>query len=281
MGKVSGAKNEFDESLLPSEQRWENLGLSNDFLFGKVMRDIELCRELIHRILPDIEISRIRFVETQKALQDGIDTRGVRFDLYTKSDEEVIDVEMQALNRGYLPKRTRGYHIMLGIDAMNKETMKTYNDLPTAFVIFICPFDPFGRGRHVYTFCNFCCEDRDLELKDGAVTIFLNAKGTMNDVSLELKAFLDLVLGKTSDDPFVRKLEKALNEAKKNSTWRREYMMLLMRDQEKIEEGRRAGLAEGRREEKFDTARRLREMGMSYPDIHRATSLSLDELRAL
>ena len=54
-------------------------------------------------------------------------------------------------------------------------------------------------------------------------------------------------------------------------------MMLLMRDQEKIEEGRIAG----RREANLDTARRLREMGMSYPDIHKATSLSLDELRTL
>ncbi|MCR5347526.1 MAG: Rpn family recombination-promoting nuclease/putative transposase [Fretibacterium sp.] len=271
----------FDESLLPSEQRWENLNLSNDFLFGKVMQDLELCRELIHRILPDVEIDRIRFVETQKSLQAAIDTRGVRFDLYTRGDSEVIDVEMQALNRGYLPKRTRGYHILMGIDAMNKETMKTYKDLPRAFVIFICPFDPFGRGRHIYTFRNFCCEDKDLELNDGAVTIFLNAKGTMDDVSHELRAFLDFLTGKTSDDPFIKKLEEALNEARKNSSWRREYMMLLMRDQEKIEEGRIAGLAEGRREANFETARRLRDMGMTDSDIHRATNLSFEDLRKL
>ena len=268
---------EFDERFLPSEQRWENLDLSNDFLFGKVMQNLELCRELIHRILPDVEIDHIRFVETQKTLQAGIDTRGVRFDLYTRGDSEVIDVEMQALNRGYLPKRTRGYHIPLGIDAMNKETMKTYNDLPMAFVIFICPFDPFGKGRHIYTFRNFCSEDKDLELNDGSVTIFLNAKGTLDDVSPALRAFLDFLVGKTSDDPFIRKLEKALNEAKKNSSWRREYMMLLMRDQEKIEEGRIAG----RREANFETARRLRDMGMADPDIHRATNLSFDELRML
>ena len=41
------------------------------------------------------------------------------------------------------------------------------------------------------------------------------------------------------------------------------------------------GLNEGRYEEKYDTARRLREMGMTDPDIHRATKLSLEELRAL
>ena len=41
------------------------------------------------------------------------------------------------------------------------------------------------------------------------------------------------------------------------------------------------GRSEGRREANFETARRLREMGMADPDIHRATSLSLEELRAL
>ena len=41
------------------------------------------------------------------------------------------------------------------------------------------------------------------------------------------------------------------------------------------------GLTEGRREEKFDTARRMRDAGMADPDIHRFTNLSLEELRAL
>lgn len=42
-----------------------------------------------------------------------------------------------------------------------------------------------------------------------------------------------------------------------------------------------AGIKEGRREEKFDTARRLRDMGMNDNDIHRATNISLDDLRLL
>ncbi len=31
---------------------WEELSISNDFLFGKVMQDAQLCRELLQRILP-------------------------------------------------------------------------------------------------------------------------------------------------------------------------------------------------------------------------------------
>ena len=55
----------------------------------------------------------------------------------------------------------------------------------------------------------------------------------MEDISPELKAFLDYVVGKKTDDPYVQKLDEAAKEAKKNREWRYEYMTLLMRDQEK------------------------------------------------
>ena len=35
----------------------------NDFLFGKVMQEPELCKELLHRILPDLEIDHIEYPE--------------------------------------------------------------------------------------------------------------------------------------------------------------------------------------------------------------------------
>ena len=72
---------------------------------------------------------------------------------------------------------------------------------------------------------------------DEAVKIFLNANGTMDDVSRELKAFLDYVAGQKPEDSYVEKLEEAVQEAKKNREWRHEYMTLLMRDQENVEKG--------------------------------------------
>ena len=38
------------------DKAWEDLGTANDFLFGKVMQEPELCKELLHRILPDLGI---------------------------------------------------------------------------------------------------------------------------------------------------------------------------------------------------------------------------------
>ena len=48
-----------------------------------------------------------------------------------------------------------------------------------------------------------------------------------------------------------------------------------------IKEGIAVGEERGRREEKFDTARRLRKMGMSDNDIRQATNLSFEEIRIL
>ena len=45
--------------------------------------------------------------------------------------------------------------------------------------------------------------------------------------------------------------------------------------------GIKEGEERGRREEKFDTARRLRKMGLSDNDIHKATNLSFDDIRIL
>ena len=74
-------------------------------------------------------------------------------------------------------------------------------------------------------------------LGDGTTKIFLNGDSKMEDVSKELRAFLDYVGGKLSEDSYVRQLEEAVIEAKKNREWRHEYMTLLMRDQENIEKG--------------------------------------------
>ena len=86
--------------------------------------------------------------------------------------------------------------------------------------------------------------------KDGK--IFLNADSSQDDVSKELKAFLDYVAGKESEDGFVQRLDEAVKQARKNREWRHEYMTLLMRDQENIEKGMERGKVEGRIEGKIE-----------------------------
>ncbi len=100
---------------------WEELGISNDFLFGKVMQNPELCKELLLRILPDLKIERIEYPELQKSIKPDMDARSVRLDVYVKDEKEVIyDIEMQITNTKELPKRSRYYQSMIDLQLIDK-----------------------------------------------------------------------------------------------------------------------------------------------------------------
>ncbi len=223
---------------------WEKLEISNDFIFGKVMQNPELCRKLLQRILPDLTIDHVEYPEAQKTIRPDVDAKSVRLDLYVIDGKgTVYDIEMQVAGTKELPKRTRYYQSLIDMQMIDKG--EPYRKLNPSYVIFICPFDLFGKGRHIYTFGNVCREDKEISLEDGTAKIFLNALGDKDDVSAELKAFLDYVAGKRPKDPFVEELDDAVKKARKNREWRREYMTLLMRDQENIEKGMEIGAAQG------------------------------------
>lgn len=130
-----------------------------------------------------------------------------------------------------------------------------YSALSDTVVLFITPFDPFGKDYIRYSFRNICREDRELELNDGTTKIVLNAIGTKGDVSEELKDFLKLVAGApvAGENSFVNRVQEQVLIARMNSEWRRQYMewkMTLLNEREK---GREEGRAEGVLFEQIDT----------------------------
>jgi len=216
-------------------KEWEQLGITNDFIFCKIMQDKELLSELIHMILPEVEFDDLE-ITAQKSIEIGKDIHGVRFDIYVKSTEgTVFEIEMQVLNQGNLPRRLRFYGSMADSDMLDKGVV--YSKLKDSYIIAICPFDYYDKGLHKYTFTNRCHEMEHLEMGDGITKIVLNAAGTADDVHGSLKKFLDYVAGKPSDDEYVKKLEAAVYKARQNREWRREYMTLAMRDLENQEIG--------------------------------------------
>ena len=65
----------------------------------------------------------------------------------------------------------------------------------------------------------------------------LNVSSIADDIDPKLRAFLDYVVGKPSEDEYIGKLEEAVKKAKANKLWRKEYMTLEMRDLENQEIG--------------------------------------------
>ena len=123
------------------------------------------------------------------------------------------------------------------IDLALIEKGEHYSKLNRSYVIFICSFDLFGKNRCVYTFENRCIQDTSLSLGDDTIKIILNTKGTMDDVTPELKSLLDFIDGEEPRDEFTKELEAAVKTVRKNEKWRLDYMTLQINYQENMSRG--------------------------------------------
>ena len=262
-------------------KKYEELELRDDFMFSRIMSNPKFVKPLLETIL-DVKIRKIVYPQTQKTIDLSLQAKGIRLDVYVEDDQNtVFNLEMQTSDGANLPKRMRYYQGMIDLNILDKG--QDYTTLKKSYVIFICTFDPFGEGRHIYTFCNTCQENTALTLDDDAVKIILSTKGTMDDVSPEMKRILDYIDGKGASDKFTEELEEAVRSARQNERWRLDYMTLeyeyRQRYLEGKEEGREEGRAEGRAEGRERTIQKLHERGESIASIADIVELNEEEVK--
>lgn len=225
------------------ELEYEQLTLTNQFMFGKVMQNKRLCTKLLEVVL-DKEIEDIQYVEVEKTIDLKPDSHGIRLDAYVKDNKRTIyNVEMQATDTKNLPKRSRYYQGLIDLNLLSRGT--SYKRLNRSYVIFICMFDVFGKGRHVYTFDNYCEQDKELCLGDEATKIFINPFSDMDDVDEELSNFLHYLVDGNPTDEFTNELNEEVVKVRENKEWRLEYVTLSMRLDELREEAWEQGLEQG------------------------------------
>lgn len=230
-------------------KKYEELEFTDDFFFCKILtKNKNLCKELLELIL-EIKIRDIVFSAEQKPIEITAEAKGIRLDVYVEDDAQTVyDIEMQPVVKKNLAKRSRYYQGMIDLNLIDHGA--DYRELKKSFVIFICLNDPFDKGLHLYTFENLCKQCPELGLGDETAKVFINASGTENDVSDEMKAFLDYLKGQGSRTDFTRQIEEEVNKARAHEEWRVEYMSLYLRDLDMREEGREEGIEQGREEKR-------------------------------
>lgn len=225
------------------EKPFEELQLKDDFMFSIIMRNSRYCKPFLERIL-GVRISYIEYPKSQETIDLAADAKSVRLDIYVEDDDNsVYCIEMQTTKNKNLPKRARYYEGMIDLNILEKG--ENYKNLKQSFVIFVCTFDLFDRGRHIYTFENRCIQEPELPLGDETVKIILNTKGIMDDISPEMKRLLDYIDGKEPADSYTKELDEAVRSARRNEKWRLDYMTLQMHYQEKLEQGIEQGIQQG------------------------------------
>lgn len=241
-----------------TETKFEDLKISNDFMFKEVMKsNKELCKRLVGSIMQQ-EIEDIVYIDTEKTMQPYYDSRGIRLDVILADENHTrYNLEMQARNViskagvALLPKRTRYYQSVIDMDMLKKG--QDFDQLNPLVLIFICTFDFYKEGRYVYTFKSRCLENLELELANDVTVKLVNAKGNQGQINDLLKNFLQYVMTNKPVDDFTKDVERQVWAVKNDKKAREEYMVLQakIREHEIVAfeageaQGHAAGLAEG------------------------------------
>ncbi|MFA6938305.1 MAG: Rpn family recombination-promoting nuclease/putative transposase [Treponema sp.] len=202
-------------------KKWEDLDITDDFIFSQVMQDETLCRPLVEKIL-GIKIGKIKYLNDQQEEKIASGSHGIRMDIYLKDEDKIINVEMQTRNYNDLPQRARFYQSVGDVNSLKPSEL--YGTLVDHYVIFICTFDLFKLDFPKYTFYYTCKESKDLLLNDGSCIIFMNTsvseKGAQN-LDSDLKSFYDYIEKRGSAERLAGKFNSAIAQLKENDDKRR------------------------------------------------------------
>jgi len=238
-------------------KEFKKLGFSDRFMFNTVMEDPELCRRVLETLL-QTKLSELTMPLSEKEVKATKDGKAIRLDVFTQDSVSgaVFDTEMQNLNRKSvdslaLPKRSRYYQAMIDIKSL--DSGNDYQELADSNIIFICTFDPFGKGSYKYSFRE-CCEDNpELKLKTGTAKIFFNTTSESGDMPEEIRYLFEYInTGKPLDEltgDIETMIDSKRDDFELSVRWLREYF-----DREDARyEGREEGREEGRMQARIDS----------------------------
>lgn len=254
------------------ENKWLNATIQNNFLFSKTFEMFpDLCLQLLQFIL-NLKINKIEYPEREKVIEERTDSKGIRLDVYVTDDRNrSFDVEMQVADSDNIAKRMRYYQGLIDLDKLKHG--QHYSALGDSYIIFICPFDKFKQGRHLYSFRDRCDQDFNLTLGDGSTKIFLSTKGSANDVNDDILNFLNYVDTGVINGNFVKLLDDAVKTVKSNQKARLDFMTYHMALLE--------SKLYGREEERNSIALNMLKDGLPFDQIQKFTKLTLDKIKEL
>ena len=243
----------------------DELTFTDNGMFQEVLRDPEICAELVERLL-HVRVKHIEYPELEKTIAPYYTTKGVRLDVYLKDEDKIIDVEIQSYPQEALGKRTRYYQSMIDIDALMKG--QDYSELKDSYILFICKYDPFRDendnhfGLPCYTFSNVCNENPEVNLNDKSVKVIYNASAYKAEKDERIRNFLHFIhTNEPGKDEFSNRLSALVEKIKDNDRFRSDYTAMNLHDRDIT----RAAKKEGRTEKAIEAAKALLADGKYSP----------------
>ena len=191
----------------------ESLRIPDGRIFSRVMRSPELCRGLLERVFPEMEISRVEYWETEGIYSPTEAEGGLSLEVYRKDSPRICSVVLQTPRKEDFRRFYRYYNRLLLWRGISMA--QGYPEETDLFVVFVCPEDPLGHGLRQYKIYTACKQVPEWNLWESNMMVVLNAAGKKGDVPPKLQAFLDYMAGQpVQGDPYIDSLDQAVREVK-------------------------------------------------------------------
>lgn len=274
------------------KQEWKKLTLADDFIFSRVMQNVEICKEVLELLLK-INITKIEYPTVQKVFQSLKNSKGIRLDVYVQETggQRVFDIEIQTVITKEEALRARYYQGMLDLDNLLKGN--DYTKLPQTYIIFLCMKDPFGLNLPVYHKHSFIDPDNRHSYDDKTKKIFYNV-GRYQDVEdPKIRRFLGYLKKKETSDKLTRRLDQMVEELKAIEMGFSDYIAIRQREFDWLRQGKEEGyihglkagleqgLEQGAHQKAVETAEKLLSMGLSLEQVAEGTNLPLETIQRL
>lgn len=195
------------------------LPFRNYLVFGRVMRDPEMAKELLERIL-HIDIRKVEYCNTEQTMVLDSLSKGVRLDLYVKESDRIFNVEMQCGDYDDLGRRMARYQTHISSENALGKGKPGFRD-PESFIIFLCVDDPFGHGIPRYDFEMRCAQADGLMLETGFHWIALNSQAYEAERDEGLRNVLRYVRNDevAPGDLFVERMDSEVHVVNRDKEW--------------------------------------------------------------
>ncbi len=206
-------------------KRWEDLEITDNYLFCKIMSKPEFCKEMIERIL-GVKVGSVTLAAPERQIGGTFKSRGIRLDVEAVEENKIYDIEFQSVNKGDLEKRMRYYQAAMDVDTLNHNM--NYKNLKDTWIVFICDFDMYGFDDPVYTIKAVIDSPGALETRkifnDGSHKMFINLGSCAKIGDRKLRDFLLYLKTKKPQDGFTKEIDREVSFNRHNAEWRKEYM---------------------------------------------------------
>ncbi len=259
--------------------------LDNEVFFKKAFTDTIVFKAFVKDIV-GIEVDPDK-IETEKAFEPKLGNINFRYDIFAEDTKRRIVIEIQKVEYDHNFDRFLHYHLQAITEQQRTSEDYTVEKTVYTIVVMTAPYKINKKTGEVYKDEVLISTLNPKNLRGierkffNHELIYLNPNYKADDTPANYRDWLDLIY-ESIHSPENPKIN-ILNEGVKRATEIVSYENISPEEWEasKIEVGKRKVISLEREEERYEIAKKLKNLGLSNEDIAKGTGLSIEAIEKL